>query len=152
MATAVEGSAVVFAIAELGDTSTTEMDKILWGGHAVYIVCKQCGAHLSEELRLADGSECNTEDGKAYVPRGTTIQNDDLFFHQNVGGYIANVEDVLHTELTKDASRLSGCCGFDGMDGPNLLCDQCGAEVATKKTDCWMPHCVLFEPNATNVL
>jgi hypothetical protein len=117
----------------------------------VHIVCKECGARLSEELRLADGSERNTEDGKAYVARGATIQNDDSFFHQNVGGYVANVEDVLHTRLTEAANRLNGCCGLDGMDGPNLLCDQCGAEVAIKKTDCWMPHCVIFEPAATKV-
>lgn len=116
------------------------------------IVCKQCGACLSEELRLANSNECNAEDGKAYVARGTTIQNNDSFFHQNVGGYITNVEDVLHTHLTKDVRRRAGCCGLDGMDGSNLLCDQCGAEIAIKKTDCWMPHCVLFEPNATRAV
>lgn len=118
----------------------------------MHIVCKQCGARLSEELRLGDADECNTEDGKAYVVRGTTIQNDDSFFHQNVGGYVANVDDVLNTRLTEVARRLAGSCGLDGMDGPNLLCDQCGAEVAIKKTDCWMPHCVLFEPIATELL
>jgi hypothetical protein len=118
----------------------------------VHIGCKQCGARLSEELRVAANNQSNTEDGKAYVARGVTIQNDDSFFHQNAGGYIANVEDVLRTRLTEDARRLAGCCGLDGMDGPNLLCDQCGTEVAIKKTDCWMPHCVLFDPNATEAV
>lgn len=118
----------------------------------MHIVCKECGARLSEELRIVAADACSTEDGKPYVPLGMTIQNDDSFFHQSVGGYIANVEDVLHTRLTKDARRLAGCCGLDGMDGPNLLCDGCGAEIAIKKTDCWMPHCVLFEPNETKIL
>jgi hypothetical protein len=118
----------------------------------VHVVCRRCRTRLSEEVRLGGTAERNTSDGQAYVPRGTTILDDDSFFHQNVGSYIVNVNDVVHTRLTGIQRRLAGCCGLDGMDGPNLLCDHCGAEVATKKTDCWMPHCVIFEPTATQVL
>jgi hypothetical protein len=115
----------------------------------VHFVCLQCGVQLSEELRLAYLHERNTEDRMSYLPRGLTIQEDGTFFHQNIGWHIVNVEDVLHTKLTEAANRLNGCCGLDGMDGPNLVCDTCGAEVAVKKTDCWMPHCVMFMPEAT---
>jgi hypothetical protein len=100
---------------------------------------------------LADPSECSTEDRKAYVPCGLTVQEDGTFFQQNTGWYVINVEDIFHTRLTEAANRLNGCCGLDGMDGANLLCDECGAEVAIKKTDCWMPHCVMFVPTATRI-
>jgi len=80
------------------------------------------------------------------------VQEDGRFFHQNIGGFVVNVDDVVQTRLTTAGKRLAGCCGLDGMDGPNLLCDQCGAEVAIKKTDCWMPHCVIFGPTATKIV
>jgi hypothetical protein len=118
----------------------------------VHFVCRRCRACLSGEVRLADIAERKTGDQEAYIPRGKTIQEDDSFFHQNVGSYIVNVDDVVHTRLTDIQRRLSGCCGLDGMDGPNLLCDQGGAEVATKKTDCWAPHCVIFEAGATQIV
>ena len=86
------------------------------------------------------------------MPQGTTVQENDTFFHQNVGGYVVNVDDVVNTRLTEDSKRLNGCCGLDGLDGPNLLCERCGAEVAVKKTDCWMPHCIIFEPDATKMV
>jgi hypothetical protein len=92
------------------------------------------------------------EDRMPYLPRGSTTQEDDTFFHQNVGSYIVNIEDVVHTRLTNAVGRLNGCCGLDGMDGPNLLCQGCGAEIATKKTDCWMPHCVIFAPATTKIV
>ena len=126
--------------------------KIFSGEHGVHIVCLGCGARLSEELRVADLSERNTEDRMPYVPRGATVQEDDTFFHQHVGEYVVNVDDAIHTWLTEAGNRLNGCCGLDGMDGPNLLCDQCGAEVAIKKTDCWMPHCVIFVTALTRII
>ena len=115
----------------------------------MHFICRQCGIRLSEEVRLAELRERNERDGESYLPQGTTIQEDDSFFHQNVGSYIVNVNDVVHTTHTNCLRRLAGCCGLDGMDGPNLICVQCGVEVATKKTDCWMPHCVIFERRST---
>jgi hypothetical protein len=115
----------------------------------MHVRCGNCKTRLSEDVRLAAADERNTNDGESYVPQGAAIQEDDSFFHQNVGGWILNIADVVKTHPTTAQRRLSGCCGLDGMDGPNLLCVHCEAEVATKKTDCWMPHCVIFEPATT---
>jgi hypothetical protein len=48
-------------------------------------------------------------------------------------------------------ARLNGCCGLDGLDGPNQLC-ACGAEVATEKSDCWMAHALIFEDGAVELV
>lgn len=74
------------------------------------------------------------------------MREDGTYFQGRTGSYIVHPEDVVHTQLTTDSKRCSGCCGLDGLDGPNLQCEACGIYVATKKTDCWMPHCVVFEP------
>jgi len=76
------------------------------------------------------------------------MQEDGTYFHGRVGNYIAHGDDVLRVKLTIDTTRLNGCCGLDGLDGPNLQCDTCGVYVATKITDCWTSHCVVFEPTA----
>lgn len=34
------------------------------------------------------------------------------------------------------AARRIGCCGPMGIDGPNLACAECGAEVAVEAADC----------------
>jgi len=76
------------------------------------------------------------------------MQEDGTYFHGRVGNYIAHGDDVLRVKLTIDTTRLNGCCGLDGLDGPNLQCDTCGVYVATKITDCWTSHCVVFESTA----
>ncbi|MFD7894222.1 hypothetical protein ACFV0C_09200 [Streptomyces sp. NPDC059568] len=55
---------------------------------------------------------------------------------------ILHPDDVPGTERHPDHRRLAGCCGLSGQDGPNLICSGCGAEVATKESDCWTDHLV----------
>jgi hypothetical protein len=43
------------------------------------------------------------------------------------------------------APANSGCCGSDGMDGPNRACI-CGAFVATQWNDCWTQAEICFDP------
>ena len=57
------------------------------------------------------------------------------------GCVLVNIADVIGTKTHPDASRLNGCCALDGLDGPNLLCEN-GHEVATAVSDCWMAHAV----------
>jgi hypothetical protein len=52
---------------------------------------------------------------------------------------------------TKNLKRLNGCCGWDGMDGPNQVC-QCGSEVGTLQNDCWTSHVFIAQPLATIIL
>jgi hypothetical protein len=52
-------------------------------------------------------------------------------------GFLLHPDDVTRVDLHPDIRRRNGCCGLDGLDGPNLICAGCGAEVATKQSDCW---------------
>jgi DNA-directed RNA polymerase subunit RPC12/RpoP len=60
----------------------------------------------------------------------------------NASLWILNPDDVPGTALHPDARRLNGCCGLAGHDGPNLVCANCGADVATKECDCWTDNLV----------
>jgi hypothetical protein len=89
--------------------------------------------------------------GEEFLLRGTMMQEDGSYFRGKQGAYITHPDDVLHTHLTTELKRISGCCGLDGCGGPNLQCDGCGSYVAVKMTDCWLSHCVVFEVIATEV-
>jgi DNA-directed RNA polymerase subunit RPC12/RpoP len=56
--------------------------------------------------------------------------------------FILHPDDVPGTALHPDRRRRNGCCGLDGQHGPNLVCAGCGAEVATKESDCWTDNLV----------
>jgi hypothetical protein len=56
-------------------------------------------------------------------------------------------DDLLVRHLHPDYGRRNGCCGLDGQDGPNLVCD-CGAEFATESSDCWTAQVVRLQPAA----
>ena len=55
---------------------------------------------------------------------------------------ILHPDDVPGTAAHPDGRRLNGCCGPAGQDGCNLVCSGCGAEVATKESDCWTDNLV----------
>lgn len=77
--------------------------------------------------------------------------SDGEFFAGTEGCYIINLSDRRNLQVHSDVRRLAGCCGLDGLDGPNQVCP-CGAEVATEKSDCWMPHALLFERDAVELV
>jgi hypothetical protein len=77
------------------------------------------------------------------------MREDGSYFRGSSGEYIVHPDDILHVRLALNGKHLNGCCGLDGCDGPSLLCDVCGAYVATKMTDCWQPHCVVFDKTTT---
>jgi hypothetical protein len=56
--------------------------------------------------------------------------------------------DVRDLRPIHGKGRRNGCCGPDGMDGPNLACAGCGAEVATESADCWTWQQVVLLPTA----
>ncbi|WP_158823202.1 hypothetical protein [Granulicella sp. S156] len=118
----------------------------------MHLICRHCSTRLSNELKLVSLSQRNENVGEDLLLRGTLMQDDGAWFHKRSGEYIANTEDVIQTHLTDDYKRLSGCCGLDGCDGPNLQCNGCGAYVATKMTDCWRSHCVFFDKVATEAI
>lgn len=56
--------------------------------------------------------------------------------------------DVRGLRPIHGRGRHNGCCGPDGMDGTNLACTECGAEVATETADCWTWQQVVLVPTA----
>jgi hypothetical protein len=62
---------------------------------------------------------------------------------------LVHPDDVQNLSRHPDPSRLNGCCHLDGLDGPNLVCTGCGAEIATEQSDCWVSwHDLRLQPQA----
>jgi hypothetical protein len=114
--------------------------------------CRGCAAQLSAEVQMIQMSERNETMGADLLPPGTVMQEDGSYFRERGGFFILHVDDLFNVKTTTDSKRLAGCCGLDGCDGPNLQCVVCGSYVATKMTDCWMPHCAVLEPSATSAI
>jgi hypothetical protein len=118
----------------------------------MYIVCKNCSTRLSNSVDIRDIADRNDNLEQDFVQTGQAIQEDgSCCWTERKGDFYFNKSDVINTRLTEDAQRLNGCCGLDGCDGPNLHCANCGAYVATTRTDCWTPHYTIFEHAETSV-
>jgi hypothetical protein len=50
-----------------------------------------------------------------------------------------------------DVPDSNGCCGLDGLDGPNQTCAGCGAIVGTARTDCWTEKEMRFWPDRVSL-
>ncbi|MGW4566159.1 hypothetical protein ACWEN3_28345, partial [Streptomyces sp. NPDC004561] len=46
----------------------------------------------------------------------------------------------------------SACCGLDGADGPNMVCEACGLPVASRIDDCSLWQAVWLAPDAVRRL
>ncbi len=86
----------------------------------------------------------------ARMPRGTYALNLRLCeFSNDVLGFIVHPDDVIGTEQHPEVMRSIGCCqGPAGADGLNLVCRDCGAEVATRQADCYTQNQVTLDPSA----
>src|ERR1700722_7123808 len=115
----------------------------------MHIECQNCATKLTPELELVAPSDRKHEMGEQMLKQGWITQEAGSYFHDQPGVYIAHQEDVITMYITSEPKRLAGCCGLDGCDGPNLVCENCNTYVATKMTDCWMPHCIVFDRNTT---
>jgi hypothetical protein len=120
---------------------------------AMHLICRQCATRFTPELRLIPFDPREDAVEEEFVARGNVMQAEKSFyFDTNVGSFIAHIEDTQHMKLTSDSIRLQGCCGLDGGNGPNLQCAVCGTYVATKRTDCWTPHYIVFETSTTQAV
>ncbi|MFJ8045568.1 hypothetical protein ACIRBX_34180 [Kitasatospora sp. NPDC096147] len=114
--------------------------------------CRACGHTLTEDLRITRRA-ADTGNPKR---RGRTGRLDappsaiEGTYREDAhdGELLLHPDDVPGTVEHPDDSRLNGCCGLDGQDGPNLVCAGCGAEVGTRQSDCWTPNRVLLIPAA----
>ena len=110
--------------------------------------CSKCGSVLTRAIEpLLDRKLLVEEDGSEHVPVGFYAVSDGEFFTGSEGVCLVNLSDAIGTKHHLKLGRLNGCCGLDGCDGPNTLCDN-GHEIGTEKSDCWMPHALLLDPGA----
>ncbi|SMR71147.1 hypothetical protein SAMN04488030_0771 [Aliiroseovarius halocynthiae] len=135
------------------------------------LFCKNCNARLSNWLCEIDNVEamnrlCDLRNDDRYeeeihpVPKGhvLVIANEVLHERQkavpgwNPEGHAEkwmNLGDIVDcVGLTDDTTRLNGCCGLDGGDGPNRVCS-CDSLVGTESSDCWTWHQFIPNPKAT---
>ena len=104
------------------------------------LVCTKCGSLVVSALRqLVDEAMLDEGDGHDRVPQGTYFVSLGKFEPEEAGDYLVNLKDLQNTKRHSDVRRLNGCCGLDGCDGPNLLCEN-GHEIGTERSDCWHAH------------
>ena len=80
-------------------------------------------------------------------PPGSAVHLDEAHGDSTAGTWLLNPADVVRARLISTGTNDAGCCGSDGMDGPNRQC-VCGAIVATESSDCWTAAVVSFAPGA----
>jgi hypothetical protein len=115
--------------------------------------CRRCGTRLTAEVVRIPLPARITEEppgGDAFlpplIPRAActpAAERDEI---------LLNPDDIVGIEPHPDLGRRNGCCGLDGLDGPNLICAGCGAEVATKQVDCWTQPLVTLLASAVRPL
>jgi len=132
------------------------------GSMAVELYCRSCGRQLTQSCEWVSepAYDRKSADRKPPVPKGVLIglNADDVVdmvqggevvgqrVHSRAGALAANPEDLL-TDVLHSTGIDNGCCGSDGIDGPNRACT-CGAVVATEWSDCWTQAEVRFLPDA----
>lgn len=114
------------------------------------ILCAACGRRLAGAVvRRRDLPEPRRRDADGYDYRPTMAQGEyavdplpgsdtgERARSASIGDLVVNPADTSSLAEHPDASRQAGCCGHDGLGGPNRICAPCGAEVATLRDDCW---------------
>jgi hypothetical protein len=127
----------------------------------IVISCRHCGQNLTRRVEQVPELPEPRPYGTGYaptVPVGTwAVDPGPVGWIRDaaissLGCLVINPADGLDLELHPEAERNSGCCGHDGLDGPNRLCPSCHAEVATLRDDCWSFVDLRFEPSAVDAI
>jgi hypothetical protein len=61
---------------------------------------------------------------------------------------VIHPDDRLPDAVVSIPGHSAGCCGLDGLDGPNQVCVRCRAVLGTARTDCWTEDAIWFLPEA----
>lgn len=113
--------------------------------------CRKCNLVLTNKLtELTNIGNLNENDNVDFIQRGYFFVSDGEFFSESKGKIISNKHDLINSKNHSNSKRLNGCCGLDGLDGLNKMCEN-GHEIGTECSDCWMPHCVIFEPELITI-
>lgn len=125
--------------------------------------CAACGAPLTAPLEILSEKDPGVQvpefdDGKPLTQCGIGFESFEPVLSTVLGDRVAldftpqywlNPDDLSPAvRNSDDMTRLNGCCGLDGCNGPNQLCS-CGAEIGTLRTDCWTPYMFIPEPTNT---
>jgi hypothetical protein len=109
------------------------------------IRCSECDIDLTDHLQeISSKDQLNDVDGQDYIPHGYYFISDGECYEGTENKIMINKSDLINSRNHHDSARLNGCCGLDGIHGLNKVCIN-GHEIATEKSDCWMPHAVIFE-------
>ncbi|WP_327234032.1 hypothetical protein OG349_08480 [Streptomyces sp. NBC_01317] len=112
--------------------------------------CVNCGQPLTSEVALGEPSR-GAELMAAHEIVSPRMDAGTFEVDFDASLLILHPDDVPGSAPHPDSRRRSGCCGFAGQDGPNLVCGGCGVEVATKESDCWTDNLVALIVAATDV-
>lgn len=127
------------------------------------VKCAGCGAALTVPLAGGEAGllQKDAQNRQPVVPQGFAVVDPALSTYIRIvrGGPREEVERcpaknlvVNPLDLIPDAvvvtGRAVGCCGLDGMEGPNQACAACGQILGTAMTDCWTAAEVRFLPDA----
>lgn len=114
--------------------------------------CKLCQLLVSNPIQeLPDKGLLLEVDGADFIPKGYYTLDDKNYFTDFDAALLINEADLINCKDYPDASRLNGCCGLDGCDGPNKVCLN-GHEIGTEKSDCWVPHLFIFGKDKVEIL
>lgn len=136
---------------------------------SVVIACKACGERLTASVAQIDPIPAprhidDDPDASGYQPTlpvgrwaidpepVSRLGERDGPPASTLGCLVINPFDALPLLPHPDRRRSSGCCGHDGLDGPNLLCPKCKAAVATLRDDCWTMVETRFEPEFVTLI
>jgi hypothetical protein len=109
------------------------------------IRCKYCEIELTDNLVEVSSAEQLSEiDGEDFIQVGQFFTSDGDYYTGTENKIIINIRDLMNSKNHTDPTRLNGCCGLDGTDGPNKLCIN-GHEIGTEKSDCWMAHSIILD-------
>lgn len=111
-----------------------------------FLACTHCGQRITALITEQDAPPADRDaPGQAFMTKGTYVPS---WNH----GFVLHRDDVTGTDRHPDPHRLNGCCGLDGLDGPNLVCSGCRTEIGTEESDCWKPHLIVTLPDATKAI
>ncbi|MFE0172334.1 phosphotransferase [Streptomyces sp. NPDC059002] len=113
--------------------------------------CSACQQRITSGLREVPLPSPVTEDvpGHRFLP--SLMPRGSYAVSPHTGVFVLDPDDISGVARHPDRGRLNGCCGLDGLDGPHLVCDACGAEVATQQSDCWSQQLVALIPDAVTM-
>jgi hypothetical protein len=106
------------------------------------IHCAGCGQALTRSLELSEHIRSDDMALSTYYidPEPWLEIGEVERILDPAGAIVVHPEHRLLTALVNIDGHSYGCCGLDGLDGPNQACSKCGRVVGTARTDCWMSN------------